>query len=125
MKLQRHVLAEKFGNTHFRSFQKQAIDAALNKKNVLIIQPTGMGKSLCYQFPAVYTGKATVVVTPTISLMHDQTQELTKQGINAVFWDQLRLMQMQIQRHSVNTILLQLFSLAQSGYLEGKKTWKK
>ena len=52
---------------------------------MLIIQPTGMGKSLCYQFPAVYTGKATVVVTPTISLMHDQTQELTKQGINAVF----------------------------------------
>ena len=44
-----------------------------------------MGKSLCYQFPAVYTGKTTLVVTPTISLMHDQTLELSKQGIDAVF----------------------------------------
>ena len=43
-----------------------------------------MRKSLCYQFLALYTGKATVVVTPTISLMHDQTQELSKKGIDTV-----------------------------------------
>ena len=45
-----YVLAEKFGNTHFRDFQKQAIDAALNKKNVIIIQPTGMGKVYAISF---------------------------------------------------------------------------
>ena len=79
-----YLLAEKFGNTHFREFQKLAIDAVLGKKNILVIQPTGRRKSLWYQYPAVYTGK-TVVVTPTMSLMHDQTSELTKKKrINAV-----------------------------------------
>ena len=73
---QRYVLAEKFDVTHFRDFQKQAVEAALKGKDTLIIQPTGKGKSLCYQFPAVYTGKTTLVITPTISLMQDQTYEL-------------------------------------------------
>ena len=60
-----YLLAEKFGNTRFKDFQKESIDAVLNKKNCLVIQPTGKGKSLCYQFPALYTGKTTLVVTPT------------------------------------------------------------
>ena len=50
--VQRYVLAEKFGVTHFRNFQKQAIEASLQGNNTLIIQPTGKEKSLCYQFPA-------------------------------------------------------------------------
>ena len=79
------LLAEKFGNTRFKDFQKESIDAVLNKKNCLVIQPTGKGKSLCYQFPAVYMGKTTLVITPTISLMHDQTRELQSKGIDAVF----------------------------------------
>ena len=80
-----YLLVEKFGNTHFKEFQKKAIDAVVNKQNCLVIQPTGKGKSLCYQFPPLYTGKTSLVVTPTISLMHDQTRELNKKGINAVF----------------------------------------
>ena len=81
------MLAEKFGNTRFKDFQKESIDAVLNKKNHLVIQPTGNGKSLCYQFPAVYMGKTTLslVTTPIISLMHDQTRELKSKGIDAVF----------------------------------------
>ena len=80
------LLAEKFGNTHFKEFQKKATDAVVNKQNCLVIQPTGKGKSLYYQFPPLYyTGKTNLVVTPTISLMHDQTHELNKKGINAVF----------------------------------------
>ena len=79
------LLAEKFGNTRFKDFQKESIDAVLNKKNCLVIQPTGKGKSLCYQFPAIYMGKTTLVITPTISLMHDQTRELQSKGIDAVF----------------------------------------
>ena len=82
---QRYVLAEKFDVTHFRDFQKQAVEAALKGKDTLIIQPTGKGKSLCYQFPAVYTGKTTSVITPTISLMQDQTYELNDKGIEATF----------------------------------------
>ena len=79
------LLAEKFGNTRFKYFQKESIDAVLNKKNCLVIQPTGKGKSLCYQFQAIYMGKTTLVITPTISLMHDQTRELQTKGIDAVF----------------------------------------
>ena len=82
---QTYVLAEKFNITHFRDFQKQAIDATLDGKDTLIIQPTGQGKSLCYQFPALYTGKTTLVITPTISLMQDQTHELNVKGIEAIF----------------------------------------
>ena len=50
-----------------------------------MIQPTGSGKSLCFQFPAVYTKKLTLVITPTISLMQDQTHHLSETGISAIF----------------------------------------
>ena len=79
-----YLLGEKFGNTLFNDFQKELIDAVLNKKNCLVIQPTGKGKSLCYQFPALYTGKTTLVVMPTISLMHNQTRELKNKGIDEI-----------------------------------------
>ena len=69
----------------FRDFQKESIDAVLNKKNCLVIQPIGKGKSYCYQFPAVCMGKTILVITPTISLMHDQMRELHSKGIDAVF----------------------------------------
>lgn len=80
-----YVLAEKFHITHFKDFQKLAVDAALNKRDTLIVQPTGQGKSLCYQFPAVYAGRTTIVITSTISLMQDQTLELNNKGIKATF----------------------------------------
>ena len=73
----RCVLAEKFHLTHFKSFQSKIIDAVLKRKDTLVIQPTGSGKSLCFQFPAVYTKKLTLVITPTISLMQDQTHSLS------------------------------------------------
>ena len=57
----------------------------LNNRDALVIQPTGSGKSLCFQFPAIYTKKLTLVITPTISLMQDQTYELGKVGINATY----------------------------------------
>ena len=82
---QTYVLAENFHLTHFKDFQKQAVEAALNGKDTLIIQPTGKGKSLCYQFPAAYTGTTTLVITPTISLMQDQTYELNSKGIKAMY----------------------------------------
>ena len=75
------ILAEKFGLTHFKDFQESIIEAALAKRDTLVIQPTGSGKSLCFQFPAVFTGKLTLVITPTISLMQDQTAQLKEQEI--------------------------------------------
>ena len=82
---QTYVPAEKFNITQFRDFQKQAIDATLDGKDTLIIQLTGQEKSLCYQIPALYTGKTTLVIMPTISLMQDQTHELNVKEIEAIF----------------------------------------
>ena len=65
----RCVLADKFQITHFKEFQTRIINAVLNNKDTLVVQPTGSGKSLCFQFPAVYSKKLTLVITPTISLM--------------------------------------------------------
>ena len=65
----RCVLAEKFHLTHFKSFQSKIIDALLKKRDTLVVQPTGSGKSLCFRFPAVHTKKLTLVITPKISLM--------------------------------------------------------
>ena len=81
----RCVLADCFRLTHFKDFQIEAINATLDKRDTLVIQPTGSGKSLCFQFPAVYTKKVSLVITPTISLMQDQTHELEKVGISATY----------------------------------------
>ena len=63
------TLAETFGLTSFKPFQSIIIDSCLKGKDTIVVQPTGNGKSLCFQFPAVYTGKISLVITPTISLM--------------------------------------------------------
>ena len=63
----------------------QMIQAAIEGRNTLIIHPTGSGKSICFQIPHLITGKATIVITPTISLMQDQTTTLQEKGIRASF----------------------------------------
>ena len=63
------TLAERFNLTKFKDYQRKAIDAVLSGQDVIVVQPTGSGKSLCFQFPAVHENKKTIVVTPTISLM--------------------------------------------------------
>ena len=79
------TLAETFGLTSFKPFQSIIIDSCLKGKDTIVVQPTGNGKSLCFQFAAVYTGKISLVITPTISLMRDQTNQLNKKGITAAF----------------------------------------
>ena len=77
-------LLEFFGFAKFRPGQKEAVEAALQGRDSLVIMPTGGGKSLCYQLPAVATDKLTVIVTPLIALMHDQCSKLTAGGHPAV-----------------------------------------
>ena len=79
------TLAETFGLTSFKPFQNTIIDGCLKGKDTIVVQPTGNGKSLCFQFPAVYTGKMSLVITPTISLMRDETNQLNQKGIAATF----------------------------------------
>ena len=79
------TLAKTFGLTKFKPFQKDIILSVLDGKDTVVIQPTGSGKSLCYQFPAIYQGKKVIVVSPTISLMQDQVTNLKLKNVNAVF----------------------------------------
>ncbi len=79
------VLKEVFGYDSFRHLQKDIIFNVLAGKDTLAIMPTGGGKSLCYQIPALIFDGITVVVSPLISLMQDQVDSLVANGVNAVF----------------------------------------
>src|SRR5262245_61509404 len=75
---------ERFGLPGFRHGQREVIEAVMAGRPTIAVLPTGAGKSLCYQLPAVALGKL-VVVVPLISLMKDQVDALTHRGIAATF----------------------------------------
>lgn len=79
------VLKSNFGYDTFRPGQARVIDAVLHRQNVLAIMPTGGGKSLCYQIPALMQSGLTLVVSPLISLMKDQVDTLVDNGIPVTF----------------------------------------
>ena len=79
------TLADRFSLTKFRDFQKKAIDAVLAGRDAIVVQPTGSGKSLCYQFPPIYDNIKAIVVSATISLVNDQVTNLAEKGIKSVF----------------------------------------
>lgn len=74
-----------FGIDHFYDEQWEAIDKIMKGQRVLMIQKTGFGKSLCYQFPATQFSGITVVFSPLIALMRDQVKNLISKGISAAF----------------------------------------
>src|SRR3954463_13307299 len=74
-----------FGLDEFRRAQREVIEEVLAGRDVLCVMPTGAGKSLCYQLPAVVQGGLTIVVSPLISLMEDQVQQMRDEGISATF----------------------------------------
>jgi ATP-dependent DNA helicase RecQ len=79
------ILKETFGYSEFRFDQFKIINAVLDGKDTLAIMPTGGGKSLCYQIPALFLDGITLVVSPLISLMQDQVMNLKETGVEAVF----------------------------------------
>src|SRR5437016_6645163 len=79
----REQLQNLFGLDDFRPAQRGVIEDVLAGKDVLCVMPTGAGKSLCYQLPAAVGGGLAVVVSPLISLMVDQVQQLRDEGVSA------------------------------------------
>jgi len=74
------VLHDKFGYQSFREGQQEIIQSILNKEDVIAILPTGMGKSLCYQLPGYLLPHTILIVSPLLSLMQDQVEQLKKMG---------------------------------------------
>ncbi|WOC32439.1 MULTISPECIES: DNA helicase RecQ [Caproicibacterium] len=79
------VLKEYFGYDKFRTGQEEVVDALLAGQDVLAVMPTGAGKSVCFQVPALLLPGITLVVSPLISLMQDQVRELVEAGVPAAY----------------------------------------
>ncbi len=78
-------LREYFGHDDFRPGQRQVVESILRGENAVAVFPTGSGKSLCYQLPAVMFSGTTLVISPLISLMKDQVDQLSQRGIPSTF----------------------------------------
>lgn len=79
----RETMKNVFNMNRFRPQQLQTINCVMDKKDVIMIAPTGGGKSLCYQLPAIVNNGLTIVISPLISLMEDQVWSLKKYGVKA------------------------------------------
>src|SRR5438874_4159073 len=79
------ALKKYFGFEEFRPLQREIVETVLAKNDVFALMPTGAGKSLCFQLPAVLLPGITIVISPLIALMKDQVDSLNASGISATF----------------------------------------
>ena len=76
-------LQQHFGYSDFRPGQREVVEALLEGRDCLAVLPTGAGKSLCYQLPALVRGGVVLVISPLVALMQDQVAQLRRRGIAA------------------------------------------
>jgi ATP-dependent DNA helicase RecQ len=104
------ALQKYFGYNQFRHSQEAIIDHVLNKQDVLVLMPTGGGKSLCYQLPAILLNGLTIVISPLIALMKDQVDSLNLSGIPAAYLnssqspDEQRDIALQLQNNEIRLL---------------------
>jgi len=79
-----YCIVQLFGNSGFKMLQREAINATMLGEHVMLLLPTGAGKSLCFQLPAVCTSGVTVVIEPLVSLINDQVLKLKRLGIPTI-----------------------------------------
>ena len=84
MSLPLQILERYWKHTKFRPQQQEIIEAVLNHQDCIALLPTGGGKSICFQIPALINDGICVVISPLIALMQDQVQSLTEKGIKAI-----------------------------------------
>ena len=101
-------LEHTFGYTQFRPGQAESIQAVLNQQDAMVLLPTGGGKSLCYQLPALLLPGVTLVISPLIALMKDQVESLERQGVAAAA----------INNSIPREQMLQIFNRARHGELK-------
>jgi len=104
------TLKHYFGYDVFRTLQEEAIDTLLAKKDMLMILPTGGGKSLCYQLPTLMMDGVTVVISPLLSLMYDQVASLIANGIEGAMissmqsFDEIKMIQQRVVRGEIKML---------------------
>ena len=112
-----------FGHDRFRPGQREIIEQVLSNRDLLIIMPTGGGKSLCFQLPALLKPGLTIVVSPLIALMQDQVDALGDNGIGATFLNSsLSLKQLRTREHEIISRRIKLLYLAPERLVSGKFT---
>jgi len=118
------ILKSTFGYDTFRPLQEECILSVLDKKDTLLIMPTGGGKSLCYQIPALVFSGLTVVISPLISLMKDQVSQLKELGVEAevinsmLTWDEYNANKRLVQSGEVKLLFVAPETLFKPDILE-------
>ena len=124
------ILKQYFGYSRFRPLQAEIIDSLTAGKNALVLMPTGGGKSLCYQIPAMMRTGLTLVISPLIALMKDQVESLRAVGIPAAFLNSSLLLAEQeaiktdIAAGKIKLLYIAPEKVFQPGFLDEISAWK-
>ncbi len=118
------ILQQHFGYKSFRPLQQEVIEHVLEGRDAVVLMPTGGGKSLCYQVPALAFDGLTVVVSPLIALMKDQVEALRGNGVQAAFlnsslgWEEERSIGEELEAGRLKLLYVSPERLFQQGFLE-------
>ena len=119
-----NLLKTVFGHDNFRAFQKEAVDAILDKKDLITILPTGGGKSLCYQLPSLLMDGVSVVISPLIALMQDQVTALKANDIKAEMmnssqdFEELQEITQRLLQNEIKLLYIAPERLSANGFIE-------